>query len=114
MRVESMPHDLSGFEGESLGLLLFEGDLDGISCLGDLAPEVRSRVELERFTGKKESLIKATFPDGRIKRVILVGLGKREKATPDTFRTGAALIVKEATKSGALLWLLQRQPRQTP
>jgi len=101
MRVESMSHDLTGFEGESLGLLLFEGDLDGISCLGDLAPEVRSRVELERFTGKKESLIKATFPDGRIKRVILAGLGKREKATPDAFRTSAALVVKEAAKSGA-------------
>lgn len=80
MRVESMPHDLSGFEGESLGLLLFEGDLDGINCLGDLASEVRSRAELERFTGNKESFIKATFPDGRIKRVILAGLGKRGKS----------------------------------
>ncbi len=33
MRVESMPHDLTGFEGDSLGLLLFEGDLDGMPAV---------------------------------------------------------------------------------
>ncbi len=76
-------------------------DLAMIGCFEDvpLASEVLALLEPSDFNGRANQTL-LLYPRGAVapRRLLLVGLGKREKATAETIRRASATAVKEAQK----------------
>jgi leucyl aminopeptidase len=76
-------------------------DLAVMGCFEDdpLPQEVVALLEPEDFKGRANQLL-LIYPRGAVapRRLLLVGLGKREKATAETIRRVSATAVKEAQK----------------
>jgi leucyl aminopeptidase len=82
-------------------LLRTESDLAMLGSFEDLPlpAEVTSLLEAGDFTGRANQTL-LLYPRGAVapKRLLLVGLGKREKASAETIRRASAIAVKEAQK----------------
>jgi leucyl aminopeptidase len=76
-------------------------DLAVLGCFEEdpLAGEAAALLEPADFKGRADQLM-LLYPRGALapRRLLLVGLGKREKATAETIRRAAAIAVKEAQK----------------
>jgi leucyl aminopeptidase len=97
-----------GKEGERMEIIIDSGDilktkseLAVLGCFEDipLPTSVASLLEPADFKGSTGQTL-LLYPRGEFapKRLLLVGLGKREKASPDTIRRESATAVKEAQK----------------
>lgn len=92
----------SEVSSQALGIFVFEGKIEeSLKELEGLGKRVKKQAEHEHFTGKKESMLKVTFPEGPTPRVFLVGLGQESKARIDDYRVAAAIITKAALESHA-------------
>ena len=99
MEVKRLEGDLRTSDIDVCGVLLFEGDTKLLSKLGrGVSSRVRKVLETIDFKGKEGQLERITLPGQRFGVVYLVGLGKREKAQPDTFRRASGLFVKRLKK----------------
>ena len=82
-------------------LLREPSDLALLACFTDvpLPQEVASLLEPEDFQGKAGQTL-LLYPRRAVvpRRLMLVGLGKREDATAETIRRASAIAVKEAQK----------------
>lgn len=82
-------------------LLRDPSDLAMLGCFEDvpLASEVVALLEPSDFNGRANQTL-LLYPRGAVapRRLLLVGLGKREKATAETIRRASATAVKEAQK----------------
>ena len=76
-------------------------DLAVLGCFEDLplAEEVTALLEPADFKGRPGQVV-LLYPRGALapRRLLLVGLGKREKANAETIRRAAAMAIKEAQK----------------
>ena len=82
-------------------ILQAESDLAVLGCFEDipLPSPVSSLLELGDFSGSTGQTL-LLYPRGAIapKRLLLVGLGKREKASAEMIRRESATAIKEAQK----------------
>jgi leucyl aminopeptidase len=80
-----------------LAVGVFEGAMSGLGK--NLGGAIASLVKLGDFTGKAGSSV-LLYTDGKIgaKRVLLIGLGKADKAEIDTLRKAAALAATKAVE----------------
>lgn len=98
IQVKAAQVDAVKVRADVLAVGVFEG---AMSSLGkNLGGAIASLAKLGDFTGKAGSSV-LLYTDGKIgaKRVLLIGLGKMDKAELDTFRKAAALA---ATKTAEL------------
>src|SRR4051812_31336786 len=72
-------------KGETVARFVHEGELDGI----------RDDAKANNFTGKERDLM-VTYPGRPAKRLIVVGLGKKDKFTTEKLRRAAAQIAQRA------------------
>ncbi|RMH80998.1 MAG: leucyl aminopeptidase [Acidobacteria bacterium] len=87
---------------EPLGILLYEDDWQNLDFLGSLKDNIKRLADAEGFKGKEESLLKLSLIHGdNVRSFYLLGLGKRERANVDSYRTASALVAKRAQKDGA-------------
>ncbi len=99
MEVKTFKQDLRSSDINVCGVLLFEGDTRSLSKLGrGVSTKVRRILSTLEFKGKEGQVERITLPGQRFEVVYLVGLGKREKVQPDTFRRAAGLLVKRLKK----------------
>ncbi|MDW8433798.1 MAG: leucyl aminopeptidase [Aquificaceae bacterium] len=84
---------------EPVGIFVFEDDRENLNFLGGLRDQVEKLLSVENFKGKEESIAKVSLlVEDKVRVFYLVGLGKREKSTEDTYRTASALLTKRAKK----------------
>jgi len=84
---------------EPIGLFVFEDQWENLSFLGGLKEQVEKILKAENFKGKEESLAKVSLiVDGEVRGFYVAGLGKREKAGEDSYRSASALIAKRAKR----------------
>ncbi|MCX8164709.1 MAG: leucyl aminopeptidase [Aquificaceae bacterium] len=84
---------------DPLGVFVFEDDMSNLGFLGSLKGQVEKLLSVDNFKGKEESLTKVCLLVDEEPRIFyVVGLGKREKAEEDSYRTAAALLAKRACK----------------
>ncbi len=101
MDIKSYAGDIKETGIKSAVVLLFEGDLRPLSRLGrGVSAKVKRALESLDFKGKEGQLEKIPLPGQRIELVYLVGLGKKDKVTLDTYRRAVALAVKRLKKDG--------------
>jgi leucyl aminopeptidase len=99
MEVKTFTGDIRSLDIKAVAVMTFEGDGRPLSKLGrGVASKVRRLLGTVNFKGKEGQIERVTLPGQRFEVVYLVGLGKREKADPDTFRRGAGLLVKRLRK----------------
>ena len=82
-------------------ILQAECDLAVLGCFEDtpLPSRIAALLELGDFYGSTGQTL-LLYPRGAVapKRLLLVGLGRREKASPETIRRESATAIKEAQK----------------
>ena len=99
MRIVATDRDPSLWSGDALVLFIIEGKMDPLDQLGEeIATLVKQKASRLGFTGKEDSLLVVDTPGGTVGSVYLAGLGSADGATPDPWRRGIALAVRQAGK----------------
>ncbi|MDW8293998.1 MAG: leucyl aminopeptidase [Aquificaceae bacterium] len=84
---------------DPVGIFVFEDSTENLQFLEGFREQVERLLSVENFKGKEESLSKVSLlVDGEVRVFYVVGLGKKERAGEDTYRTAAALLTKRANK----------------
>jgi leucyl aminopeptidase len=106
MKIEAQIHDVTEHPTPALALGLFKDeDLESQATPRSLDQIMEGRLAMlldeGDFRGRAhEVLVHYPASSHPIRRLILIGLGKREDLTPDTLREAAALVVKKARDLG--------------
>ncbi len=99
MKIEVYRGDLKELKVRSAVVLVFEEDPRPVSRLGrGVAQKVKRLFGSGAFRGKEGELERLFLAGRKIEVLYLVGLGRREKATTDSFRRGAALAIRRLKK----------------
>ncbi|MFN3472025.1 MAG: leucyl aminopeptidase, partial [Aquificaceae bacterium] len=98
MQIRSLSFEVEKVKSP-LGIFVFEDDKGNLEFLGPFKRDVERVLELEDFKGKEDSLVKVPLLLGEeVKIFYIAGLGKREKATEESYRSAMAMLVKRAAK----------------
>ena len=100
--------------GEACAVLLFEGELCHSSSLGSMASSFQRQCEMGKFSGKKDQMLRLFFPDSQFSQLFAVGMGPRDKATPETWRRAAAEAVRGARRAEVRELVLLAPQAQEP
>ena len=99
MRIVATDRDPSQWRGDALVLFIIEGKMDPVDQLGEeIASLVKQKASRLRFTGKEDSLLAVDTPGGIVGSIYLAGLGSADGASPEPWRRGIALVVRQAGK----------------
>lgn len=92
MQVSLNPSEIKNWNGSALIAGLFEdGIKEQLNQLGFTSDSILIRLEEIGFSAKQEEIASFEILDGQINKLILVGLGKPEKLTIDSFRQATAI-----------------------
>ncbi|MFN4319821.1 MAG: leucyl aminopeptidase [Aquificaceae bacterium] len=98
MQIRSLSFEVEKVKSP-LGIFVFEDDKGNLEFLGPFKRNVERVLEVEDFKGKEDSLVKVPLLLGEeVKIFYIAGLGKREKATEESYRSAMAMLVKRAAK----------------
>ena len=103
MQVEARPASDAAPEADVIAVPVGPGGVPGSAGSLDGVTRVAGEEALAERVGKTAVL----YPEGRTRRIILVGLGPADELDADAIRTAAAAVAEAAEKvGGTLAWLL--------
>lgn len=98
MRVEIAERNFKDVD-TAVALALYEDDWSSLSFLEHLEDQAKKILEVEKFKGKEDTVVKLHLVDGQKVRIVYVaGLGKKDRVGQDEWRRAFALCVKRAKK----------------